>query len=144
MHHARRQRADESQRIADRDDELPNSQCARIARCDGGQSGGFDFEGRQIAARVTAHERRFVRAAIPERYFGAGIASDVGIRDNDAVLAPDDSRPASLPAAVRLHVNGGRRSCSATSPNPCVVMSVRPPRPLADRDRGFRQRAGPH
>jgi hypothetical protein len=69
MNHAGAGRADEAQRIPDRDHQLAHAQRVRIARRGSGQAGSFHRRSRQIAPPVSIHDLARQAASIPKLHF---------------------------------------------------------------------------
>ena len=86
MHHTRRKRAGESQRVADGDYQLSRAERGGVpGRGRFERRGPNDSQGGKVAARVARGDAGLEAAAVPELDFGLGGARHVSVGQNEAV-----------------------------------------------------------
>ena len=89
MHHTRRKRAGESQRVADGDYQFSGAERGGVARASPVRVQGVavcsnDAQGGEVAARVARGDAGLEAAAVPKLDLGLGSARHVGVGQNEA------------------------------------------------------------
>src|SRR5690606_13352231 len=91
---ARRRRAAQTERVADRDDPVADARLRLLFERDEGETGAFDLDDGQIGVLVTANQPAFQLAAVPELDADLlGVLDDMVVGDDKTVARDEEARP---------------------------------------------------